>query len=100
MFSKFTAIVANTFTETIRQPIYNILVWVAAFWVAFVAPALAGFTLQIGNDIKVMMDVGLATLLLFALLSSVFSATGVITREIESQTVLTVVSKPVSRTLF
>jgi len=100
MFSKLAAIAANTFTETIRQPVYSILVWVAIFWVALVSPSLAAFSLEIGNDAKVMQDVGLATLLLYGLLASVFSATGVITREIESQTVLTVVSKPVSRPLF
>ncbi len=100
MVEKLLAIVINTFTETVRQPIYNILIWVAAFWVAFVSPSVAGFSLEIGNDAKVMKDVSLATMLLYGLLAAVFSATGVITREIESQTVLTVVSKPVGRWLF
>ena len=100
MLEKLWAIVANTFIETIRQPIFNILIWVSAFWVAFVSPSVAGYSLSIGNDVKIMKDVSLATLLLYGLLAAVFSATGVITREIESQTVLTVVSKPVSRTLF
>lgn len=100
MLQKSLAIAANTFAETIRQPIYNILIWVAAFWIAFVSPSLAAFSLEIGNDIKVMKDVGLATLLLYGLLAAVFSATSVITREIESQTVMTVISKPVARPLF
>ncbi|NLG43865.1 MAG: ABC transporter permease subunit [Phycisphaerae bacterium] len=94
------AITRNTFVETTRQPIYSVLLWVAAFWIGFVSPALAGFTLEVGNDKKVMIDVSLATLLLYGLLASVFSASSVITREIESHTVLTVVSKPVSRPLF
>jgi ABC-2 type transport system permease protein len=97
---KLLAITWNTFVETTRQPIFSILLWVAAFWIGFVSPALAGFTLEMGNDKKVMIDVSLATLLLYGLLASVFSATGVITREIESHTVLTVISKPVSRPLF
>jgi ABC-2 type transport system permease protein len=97
---KLLAITRNTFVETTRQPIYSVLLWVAAFWIGFVSPALAGYTLEIGNDKKVMIDVSLATLLLYGLLASVFSATSVITREIESHTVLTVISKPVSRPLF
>lgn len=98
--TKLLAIAANTFVETIRQPIYGILMWVAAFWVAFAAPSLAGFTLESEGDLKLAKDVGLATLLLYGLFASVFSATSVITREIEAHTVLTVVSKPVSRPLF
>ncbi len=97
---KLVAITANTFVETTRQPIFSILMWVGVLWVGFLSPALAGFTLEADNDRKVMIDVSLATLLLYGLLTSVFSASGVITREIESHTVLTVVSKPVSRPVF
>ncbi len=100
MFRKLIAIAGNTFVETTRQPIYGILMWVAALWIGVASPTLAAFTLEAGNDIKIMMDVSLATLMLYGLLASVFSATSVISREIESHTVLTVVSKPVSRPVF
>jgi ABC-2 type transport system permease protein len=100
MFSKLLAIAKNTFIETVRQPIFGVLIWVAAFWIGLITPLLAAYTLESGSDIKVAKDVGLATLLLYGLLASVFSATSVITREIESHTVLTVVSKPVSRPVF
>jgi ABC-2 type transport system permease protein len=99
MPSKLLAIAGNTFLETIRQPIYGVLTWVALGWLAL-SPSVVGFSLETGGDSKIMKDVGLSTLLLYGLLVSVFSATGVITREIESFTVLTVISKPVSRTLF
>ena len=97
---KLYAVSANTFLETIRQPIFGILMWVAAFWMAVFGPTLSAFTLESGGDTKMLIDNCLATLLLYGLLASVFSATGVITREIESFTVLTVVSKPVSRPVF
>lgn len=100
MGSKFLAICGNTFVETIRQPIYGILMWAAAFWMAFFGPTLSAFTLESGGDTKMLIDTCLATMLLFGLLASVFSATGVITREIETYTVLTVISKPVSRPAF
>ncbi len=100
MPTKLAAIVANTFIETVRQPIYGVLLWVAAFWIGFVSPSMASFTLVADSDKKIMVDVSLATLMLYGLLTAAFSATGVITREIESHTVLTVVSKPVSRPVF
>jgi hypothetical protein len=99
MFSKFFAIAANAFTETIRQPIFFVLVFVGFLWLAF-APSLAAFSLESGKDQKIMIDVGLASLLLYGLLAAAFSASSVITREIQSFTVLTVVSKPVSRPTF
>jgi ABC-type transport system involved in multi-copper enzyme maturation permease subunit len=99
MIRKLFAIIANTFVETIRQPIFGVLMWAAA-GLLILNPSIAAYSLESGKDNKIMQDVGLSALLLYGLLVSVFSATGVITREIESYTVLTVVSKPVSRPLF
>ena len=100
MLAKLLAVAKNAFLETIRQPVFNVLLWVAA-GLLMASPSIAGFSLENAEgDIKIVMDVGLATLLLYGLLASVFSAAGVITREIESHTVLTVVSKPVGRPLF
>jgi hypothetical protein len=100
MLDKLLAITKNTFIETVRQPIFSVLLWVAV-GLLIVNPSLAGFSLESNEgDIKIVKDVGLATLLLYGLLASAFSATSVITREIESHTVLTVVSKPVSRPVF
>lgn len=99
MFNKLYAIAVNTFAETIRQPIYGVLLW-SAIGLLILNPAIAAFSMTSGEDIKIMQDVALSTMLLYGLLAAVFSASGVITREIESFTVLTVVSKPVSRPTF
>jgi ABC-type transport system involved in multi-copper enzyme maturation permease subunit len=99
MFTKIWAIAGTTFTEIVRQPIFNVLTW-AAFGLLLLNPGLAAFSLMSGKDVKILIDVGLSTLLLYGLLISVFSAAGVITREIESFTVLTVISKPVGRPTF
>lgn len=99
MFTKLFAIARTTFQETIRQPIYGVLTWVAVA-LLLLNPTLAAFSLESGKDNKILQDVALSTMLLFGLLAAVFSASGVISREIESYTVLTVVSKPVSRPLF
>lgn len=100
MFQKLYAITWTTFLETVRQPIYSVLMWIAALWIAVFGPSLSAFTLEAGKDVKVLQDVGMATLMLFGLLVSVFSATHVITREIETRSILTVISKPVPRPLF
>jgi len=60
--------------------------------------SLAAFTLE--DDNKLLLDLGLSTLLLSGLFLSAFSATGVLSREIEDRTVLTVISKPISRPVF
>lgn len=99
MLGKLGAITANTFVETIRQPIYGILMW-ATFGLLVINPSIAAFSLQSGSDTKIMIDIALSTMLLFGLFASVFSAAGVITREIESFTVMTVLAKPVSRPTF
>jgi ABC-type transport system involved in multi-copper enzyme maturation permease subunit len=97
MFMTFWAIVKNTFLETIRQPIYGVLLLVTAF-LLIMNIFLAGFTLD--DDNKLLLDLGLSTMLLSGLFLAAFSATGVLTREIENKTVLTIISKPVGRSLF
>ncbi len=100
MGNKLWTITRNTFFETIRQPIFGILMWATVVWIAVFGPTLSAFTLEAGGDTKMLIDNCLATLLLFGLLTSVFSASNVVTREIESHTVLTVISKPVGRPTF
>ena len=97
MFARLYTIGANTFIETIRQPLYGaVLIATALMMIANVG--LAGFTLD--DDDKLLRDLGLNTLLLSGLFLAAFSATGVLTREIENKTVLTVVSKPIGRPVF
>lgn len=100
MHNKFLAIVRTTFIEAVRQPVYSILLWTAALWLGLFGPALSAFSLEGGGDSKVLKDIGLSTLMLYGLLCGAFSAAGVVTREIESFSALTVISKPVSRPLF
>lgn len=100
MFSKLYAITWTTFIETIRQPVFNVLLWTALFWMVVFGPSLSAYSLDSGKDVKILQDVALATILLYGLLASAFSAAHVISREIESRSILTVISKPVPRPLF
>ncbi len=103
MFTKLVAIIRNTFMETIRQPIFGLLVLVIMGSLT-INTLIAGFTTspseEIYDDNRMMYDLGLSTLLIGGLLLAGFSSAGVVSREIENKTVLTVISKPVSRPVF
>lgn len=97
MIQQILTIARNTFVEAIRQPIYVVLL-IAATALLVVNPSLSAYTLD--DDNKILVDMGLSTLFLAGLLLSAFTATGVLSTEIENRTVLTVISKPVSRPAF
>jgi len=97
MIQQISAIFKNTFLESIRQPIYLIMVGIGV--IALVLNLnMASFTMD--DDNKFLIDMGMATIFLCGLLIAAFVATSVLTQEIENRTVLTVVSKPVGRPLF
>jgi len=102
---KFWSICRNTFIQTIRQPIYCVLL-ATTFGVLVLSLPLTGWTLG-GNtedyhetDQKMLENLGISTLLISGMLFAAFSASTVLSREIEEKTALTVISKPVSRTTF
>jgi len=97
MLQRFYTLALNCFVETIRQPIYGVILLATAILMVLNV-SLAAFTLE--NDNKLLIDLGLSTLLLSGLFLSAFSAAGVLSREIENKTVLTVISKPIGRPLF
>ena len=97
MFAKLFAVAQTTFTETLRQPIYAVIVFLT-WMMLLMNVALSAFSLD--DDTKLLLDLGLSTLLLSGLLAAAFCASGAISGEIEDRTVLTIVSKPISRTTF
>lgn len=100
MIRQLLTISRNTFTESIRQPIFTVLTLVAALGL-ILNPSLSAYSMETGDgDRKLLIDMGLSMIFLTGMLLAAFSATGVLSREIEQKTVLTVVSKPVNRPLF
>jgi ABC-2 type transport system permease protein len=97
MFSKLYAVARNCFTETIRQPIYGVIL-ATTLGLLVLNVRLSAYTLD--DDNKLLKDLGLSTMLMSGLFLAAFSAAGVLTREIENKTVLTVISKPISRPTF
>ena len=97
MFRQILTIAGNTFVESIRQPVYAVLV-TAGLFMMVLAPAISTYTFE--NDNAMLINMGLSNILVIGVLLAAFTATGVISVEIENKTVLTTVSKPVSRPIF
>ncbi len=95
--SKIGGIGLNTFRESIRQPVFGIILLVA-FGMIILSPVYTLFTLM--ESPKLIKEMGLATILLAGLLIGAFSAGNVVSEEIENRTALTVLSKPVDRIEF
>jgi hypothetical protein len=95
--NKIFTIAKNTFIETLRQPVYAIII-VAALFLLFMSPSLTMYTMS--DDNKLLREIGLSTLFLTSLFISIFSASGAVAKELENKTIMTVLTKPVERPLF
>jgi ABC-type transport system involved in multi-copper enzyme maturation permease subunit len=95
--SKLFTITRNTFIETIRQPVYAIII-TAALLLFFVSPSIAMYTMS--DDNKLLRELGLSTLFIASLFIAIFSASGAVAEEIENKTIMTVLTKPVQRPIF
>jgi ABC-2 type transport system permease protein len=94
---KLFSLTKNTFVETLRQPIYAVLI-VAALFLFFLSPSITMYSMS--DDNKLLREIGLSTLFLASLFIGIFSASGAVAKEIEDKTILTVLSKPVRRPIF
>ena len=91
------AVAKNTYLQTVRQPLYGIIVLATLGGLAL-APSIVGWTLE--DDNKMLRDIGLSTLLIQGLFLGCFAASSVLNTEIDDKTVLTAVAKPIGRSVF
>ncbi len=94
---KLFALTKNTFIETLRQPVYMVII-IAALLLLIISPSLTMYTMS--DDNKLLREIGLSTLFLAGLFIAIFSASGTVGEEIENKTIMTVLTKPVSRPIF
>ena len=94
---KIRAIAANTFREAIRDRILYLLLFFAAASIIF-SRILA--LLTVGDRVKIIKDVGLASLSLFGALMAILMGTGLVYKEIEKKTIYSILSKPIQRYQF
>jgi ABC-type transport system involved in multi-copper enzyme maturation permease subunit len=95
--SRIWAIAANTFREAIRDRILYLLLVFALLFMGF-SQILS--LLTVGGEEKIIKDVGLASISLFGVLTSVFIGVALVSKEIERRTIYTIVSKPIHRYEF
>jgi ABC-type transport system involved in multi-copper enzyme maturation permease subunit len=94
---KWRAVAINTFRETIRDKIlYNLLI----FALLLIGGSILLATLSIGEQSKIIMDFGLASINLFGILIAIFLGIGLVSKEIEKRTLYPVLTKPIGRTEF
>ncbi|MCY2926314.1 MAG: ABC transporter permease subunit [Planctomycetota bacterium] len=98
------SIAKNTFLQTIRQPIFGVLV-LATLSVVMLGFLLPGWSMSTKGkhqetDQQMMESQGLGTLLISGLLIASFSAAAAVSREIDDRTAQTVICKPVPRVTF
>ncbi len=94
---KLLTIARNTFVETLRQPVYAVIIGTALL-LFLLSPSLAMYTMD--DDNKLLREIGLSTLFLTSLFVAIFSASGAVAVELENKTIMTVLTKPVQRPTF
>src|SRR5580692_5766054 len=86
-----------TTKEAVRQPLFPLLMAIAL--ITLVMNTYLPF-FSFGEDFKMLMDCGLATILICGLLLAVWTSSTSIADEIEGKTAMTLLSKPINRRQF
>jgi len=87
----------NTFRESLREPIFLILLLSTLSLIGFF-PTFALFVFR--EQVKLVVDSAMATALLFGWITAVLCASHAIAREINTGTALLLLAKPVKRPVF
>jgi ABC-type transport system involved in multi-copper enzyme maturation permease subunit len=87
----------NTFRETVRDKILYNLVFFALLLIGL---SLLLGTLTIGEQSKIVSDVGLAAINLVGVIIAIFVGIGLVSKEIERRTIYTILARPITRTQF
>jgi len=96
-FSTILAIGLNTFREAIRDRVLYLLL-VFALIIIGVSRLLS--LLTVGDEEKIIKDVGLSAIAIFGVMTAVFVGVSLVFKEIERRTVYTLLAQPVQRSEF
>ncbi len=91
---KVLAIALNTFKEAVRDKILYAILIFALFLIGGSALLAA---LSIGQEAKIIQDLGLSCISLFGTLIAIFLGIGLVYKEIEKRTLYILISKPIYR---
>ena len=87
----------HVFKESVRD---RVLYAIAGFAVLLVSASILIGQITAGQDIKIIKDLGLATIELAGALMTVFIGVGLVAREIERKSVFSLLAKPLARWEF
>lgn len=94
---KIAAIALNTFREAVRD---RILYTILAFAFLLIGTSVILATLSIGQEGRIVKDLGLASSSLFGTCIAIFLGIGLVSKEIERRTLYAIVAKPIYRFQF
>jgi ABC-type transport system involved in multi-copper enzyme maturation permease subunit len=93
-----TGVISRATTkQSLRQPVF-LLMLLLAILILVVNTIVPFFTF--GDDVKMLKDVGLVTILSCGLLLAIWTASTSVAEEIEDKTAMTLLSKPINRRQF
>jgi ABC-type transport system involved in multi-copper enzyme maturation permease subunit len=91
------AIAVNTFREAIRDRILYLFI---GFAIVMVISTKVFGMLTVGDEAKIVKDIGLAAMQFFSMLIAVMMSMLLISREVDNRTVFNILAKPVRRWQF
>jgi ABC-type transport system involved in multi-copper enzyme maturation permease subunit len=97
MFGRISTIASNTLREAVRNRVLYALVF---FAVLLIGVGVLLSTLSYVEQERIIQDVGLSAIRLFAALISIFLGVGLIHKEVDRRTIYTIVTKSVARWEF
>jgi ABC-type transport system involved in multi-copper enzyme maturation permease subunit len=94
---KVYSIALNTIREAIRSRILYLLL---IFALLMIASSRIVSLLTVGDELKIIKDIGLISISFFGVLMAVFIGIGLVSKEIEKRTIYNIISKPIQRYQF
>lgn len=95
--AKILTIAVNTFREAVRDKIlYSLLI----FALLMIGSSVFISTLSVGDQIKIIKDMGLSMISIFGTLIAIFVGISLVYKEIEKRTIYTIIAKPIGRHHF
>jgi ABC-type transport system involved in multi-copper enzyme maturation permease subunit len=94
---KIVPIAINTFRESARDRVlYNLVLFVLLLVIASVVMG----RIAVGQEAKIIIDLGLSAMTVFGVLIAIFLGIGLVSKEIENGAIANILSKPVRRSEF
>jgi ABC-type transport system involved in multi-copper enzyme maturation permease subunit len=94
---RVSAVMRNTFRETVRQ---RILMSLVPYSIVIGAGALLLREISIGQEVKILKDVGLSAMDLFGTFAAIVMGVDLVTREIERRSAYPILARPLTRSEF